>query len=202
MSEATDNLPSALAFSRLRQGLHGSRIIVRLMVDSDAEAVFAAIDGARSHLKPWMSWVDRHQEVADTRDYITRQLVEFTQRVNLTLGIFDRADNRTVLGTTGFHNIDWTVPALEIGYWIIPDAQGQGYVTEAVSLLTDFAFAEFGANRISIHCDPRNERSKRVAERLGYQLEGRLRNMARTPDGSLRDTLVFSLVPGDPRIQR
>jgi RimJ/RimL family protein N-acetyltransferase len=202
MEELTSTLPSALAFSRLRQGLHGSRIIVRLMVDPDAEAVFAAIDGARSHLKPWMGWVDRHQEVADTRDYITRQLVEFTQRVNLTLGIFDRADNRTVLGTTGFHNIDWTVPALEIGYWIVPEAQGQGYVTEAVALLTDFALAEFGANRISIHCDPRNERSKRVAERLGYQFEGRLRNMARTPDGSLRDTLVFSLVPGDPRIQR
>jgi len=64
------------------------------------------------------------------------------------------------------------------------------------------AVAEFNANRISIHCDPRNERSKRVAERLGYQLEGRLRNKARTPDGGLRDTLVYSLVPGDPRIQR
>ena len=41
-----------------------------------------------------------------------------------------------------------------------------------------------------------------MAERLGYQLEGRLRNKARTPDGGLRDTLVYSLIPGDPRIQR
>ena len=125
-----------------------------------------------------------------------------TSDVHIALGIFDRADNATVLGATGFHNLDWTVPAVEIGYWVIPEVQGQGYVTEAVSLLTDFAFAEFNANRISIHCDPLNERSKRVAERLGYQLEGRLRNKARTPDGGLRDTLVYSLVPGDPRIQR
>jgi RimJ/RimL family protein N-acetyltransferase len=202
MTSTTDTFPSAIAFSRLRQGIHGSRIIVRLWSDSDAEALFAAIDKARSHLKPWMDWVDRHHEPADTRDSITRWLIEFTRRENIALGIFDRADNATVLGATGFHNLDWTVPAVEIGYWVIPEVQGQGYVTEAVSLLTDFAFAEFNANRISIHCDPRNERSKRVAERLGYQLEGRLRNKARTPDGGLRDTLVYSLVPGDPRIQR
>jgi RimJ/RimL family protein N-acetyltransferase len=202
MTSTTDTFPSAIAFSRLRQGIHGSRIIVRLWADSDAEALFAAIDNARSHLKPWMDWVDRHQEPADTRDSITRWLIEFTRRENIALGIFDRADNRTVLGATGFHNIDWTVPAVEVGYWVIPEVQGQGYVTEAVALLTDFAFAEFDANRISIQCDPHNERSKRVAERLGYQLEGRLRNKARTPDGGLRDTLVYSLVPGDPRIQR
>ena len=202
MTSATDTFPSAIAFSRLRQGIHGSRIIVRLWADSDAEALFAAIDSARSHLKPWMDWVERHQEPADTRDSITRWLIEFTRRENIALGIFDRADNATVLGATGFHNLDWTVPAVEIGYWVIPEVQGQGYVTEAVALLTDFALEEFAANRISIHCDPHNERSRRVAERLGYRLEGRLRNMARTPDGGLRDTLVYSLIPGDPRIQR
>ena len=118
-----------------------------------------------------MEWVDRHQEPADTRDSITRWLIEFTRRENIALGIFDRADNSTVLGATGFHNIDWTVPAVEIGYRVIPEVQGQGYVTEAVALLTNFAFAEFDANRISIHCDPRNERSKRVAERLATSLK-------------------------------
>jgi RimJ/RimL family protein N-acetyltransferase len=61
--------------------------------------------------------------------------------------------------------------------------------------LTDFAFRGLDANRVSIHCDPRNERSRRVAERCGYELEGRLRNAARTPSGTLRDTLIFSRVP-------
>ena len=194
-------VPSGTAFRHLRDGLLGSRVIVRLWRDSDAPALFTAIDDARSHLKPWMEWVDRHQEVADTRDYITRTLLEFTRREALVLGIFDRADNQTVLGSTGYHNIDWTVPAFEIGYWIVPAAEGQGYVSEAVALLTDFALSEFSANRISIHCDPRNERSRRVAERLGYQFEGRLRNRARTSQGTLRDSLVFSFIPGDQRLE-
>ena len=200
MRNSSIAVPSETAFRHLRDGLLGSRVIVRLCRDADAEALFSAIDDARSHLKPWMDWVDRHQEVADTRDYITRTLLEFTRREALVLGIFDRADNQTVLGSTGYHNIDWTVPAFEVGYWIVPAAEGQGYVSEAVALLTDFALAEFSANRISIHCDPRNERSRRVAERLGYQFEGRLRNRARTPEGALRDSLVFSFVPGDQRL--
>ena len=50
MTSTTDTFPSAIAFSRLRQGIHGSRIIVRLWSDSDAEALFAAIDKARSLL--------------------------------------------------------------------------------------------------------------------------------------------------------
>lgn len=200
-SRLSTTVPSGTAFRRLRDGLVGSRVIVRLWRDFDAEALFSAIDDARSHLKPWMDWVDRHQDVADTRDYITRTLLEFTRRETLVLGIFDRADNQTVLGSTGYHNIDWIVPSFEIGYWIIPAAEGQGYVSEAVALLTDFALAAFSANRIAIQCDPQNARSRRVAERLGYKFEGRLRNRARTSQGMLRDSLVFSFIPGDQRLE-
>jgi len=200
MRDTPRTVPAGTAFRHLRDGLIGPRVIVRLWRDSDAAALFSAIDDARSHLKPWMDWVDRHQDVADTSDYITRSLLEFTRREAFVLGIFDRTDNQTVLGSTGFHNIDWTVPAFEIGYWIIPAAEGQGLVTEAVGLLTDYALSEFSANRISIHCDPNNERSRRVAERLGYQFEGRLRNRAWTPQGTLRDSLVFSFIPGDQRL--
>jgi RimJ/RimL family protein N-acetyltransferase len=199
MAETDVSEQTGTALRRLREGLVGTRVIVRLWTDADAQSLFSAIDTARHHLSPWMDWVDRHQTVADTRDYITRTLLEFTRRESLSLGIFDRSNEQRVLGSSGYHNIDWAVPALEIGYWIIPDAEGQGYVTEAVGLLTDFALEEFGTNRIAIHCDPRNERSRRVAERLGYQFEGRLRNKTRTPAGDLRDSLVFSLVPEDRR---
>ena len=164
--------------------------------DEDAGPLYGAIDASREHLRPWMDWVERHQNVADTQEYITRCLLDFTRRETITIGIFSRHDNRTVLGGTGFHNIDWTVPAVEIGYWSAVAAQGHGFISEAVELLTDFAFRGLAANRVSIHCDPRNERSRRVAERCGYELEGRLRNAARTPTGTLRDTLIFSRVPG------
>jgi RimJ/RimL family protein N-acetyltransferase len=172
-------------------------VLVRLWVDSDAEALFAAIDRSREHLKRWVDWVDLHHDSSDTQAYIGRALLGFRRRQLIPLGIFDGTDTQTVLGGTGFHDIDWTVPAVEIGYWVVTEAEGRGYATEAVALLTEFALREFRANRIAIYCDPKNVRSRNVAERLGYRFEGRLRNTGRTPQGTLRGSLAFSLLPGE-----
>jgi RimJ/RimL family protein N-acetyltransferase len=194
---AIENARPFSALQMLREGLSGSKTRVRLWTPGDAEKLFQAIDSSREHLRPWMEWVDRHQSPHDTAEYIARSTIEFTRREQIGLGIFDVADNRTVLGATGFHDIDWTVPALEIGYWIVKSAQGRGYVGEAVKLLTTFALDNLEANRIGIHCDPGNFRSRMVAERAGYKLEGQFRNKARAASGSLRDTLVYSFIPGD-----
>jgi RimJ/RimL family protein N-acetyltransferase len=193
-STRTELFPS---LKQLRDGLSGPRIRVRLWRPDDAPALFAAIEASRAHLRPWMDWVDRHQSIDDSLEYITRATLELTQRESIALGIFDAIDDATVLGATGLHNIDWTVPAFEIGYWADVNAHGHGYIGEAVRLVTAFALRTLEANRIALHCDPNNVRSRNVAERNGFRLEGRLRNMARTPFGTLRDTLVYARVPTD-----
>ncbi|HRA48372.1 MAG TPA: GNAT family N-acetyltransferase [Thermomicrobiales bacterium] len=178
----------------LTSGLIGERVIVRTWRPEDAPALYAAIDESRDHLARWMPWVHHHQGETDTADYVARY-AEINAQGDIALGIFSAEDGRTVLGATGFHDIDWTIPALEIGYWASIRAEGNGYITEAIRLLTEFAIAELSANRMVICCDPGNARSRRVAERVGYVLEGQLRNAGRAPDGSLRDTLVFSRIP-------
>ena len=69
-------------------------------------------------------------------------------------------------------NIEWSIPKFEIGYWLRTTLIGKGYMTEAVVALTKMAKETLKANRIEIRCDERNVRSRRVAERAGYRLEG------------------------------
>jgi RimJ/RimL family protein N-acetyltransferase len=185
------------ALRQMQSGLQGELVLVRMWRPEDAAGLYRAIDTSRDHLSRWMDWVSRHQTIEDAQEYIARAAVQFTEGEQIGLGIFEGRDGVTVLGGTGYHEIDWTVPALETGYWITESAQGKGYVTETVKLLTNFAFGQLGANRMAIHCDPGNYRSRRVAERAGYRFEGQLRNMSRTPEGGLRDTLVFSMIPAD-----
>jgi len=68
-------------------------------------------------------------------------------------------------------------------------------VTEAVERISRFAFEELGANRVEIRCDPENVRSRAVAERLNFELEGILRNdtISRI-DNKLRDTCVYAKI--------
>ena len=76
-------------------------------------------------------------------------------------------------------------------------AEGHGYVTEAVQLLARLAFDRLGANRVEIYVDPQNVRSRSVPERLGFVLEGTLRQFRAGPDGRPQDRQVFALVRDD-----
>ena len=99
------------------------------------------------------------------------------------------------MGSGGLHRIDWSVPSFEIGYWCHTSFAGHGYITEAVRGIAAFAFDFLSASRVEIRCDSLNRRSVRVAERAGFRLEAELRNAEAGTDGSLRNTLIFSMLP-------
>jgi RimJ/RimL family protein N-acetyltransferase len=179
--------------------LRGPRVSVRPYRVDDADEVFAAIEESRAHIWPWLPCGAQQQSVEDTRDFLLRsQAAWLLREPSLHVGIFAARSGR-FLGGVGLHVHGWHVPAFEFGYWIRARAQGHGYVTEAVRLLTDYAFTALGAERVMIRCDARNIRSAAVAERLGCIREGRLRHDASDATGALCDTLVFSLLPSDPR---
>jgi RimJ/RimL family protein N-acetyltransferase len=100
-----------------------------------------------------------------------------------------------LIGASGMHDLNWSVPSMQIGYWVRTSMTGQGYITEAVRTLTRFAFDVLGACRLEIRCDERNERSAGVARRAGFVLEGVLRNERRHHlSQELRNTMVFAAV--------
>ena len=97
-----------------------------------------------------------------------------------------------VVGSGGLHRPRWTVPAFELGFWGRSSHVGRGLFSEAANGLANYAFANFGAKRVEAICDDLNERSIRVCERIGMQLEGVLRQERRASDGSLRNTRIYS----------
>ena len=176
------------------------RLILRSPMPGDGPAMNAAILETWETLHHWMPWARERPTVEQTEQIAREFRAAFITRADLPMFMFLQ-DRKTVVGSTGLHRMDWSVPRFEIGYWIRRGYEGQGYVSEAVNALTRFAFRMLKAERVEIHCSHRNERSQRVAERCGFSLEGRLRNHVREPTGELRDTLVYSLVSGDAAVQ-
>ena len=64
----------------------------------------------------------------------------------------------------------------EIGYWLGAEHQGRGLVTRACAALVSYAFDTMALHRVEIYCAPDNTRSRRVPERLGFAVEGTLRD--------------------------
>ena len=85
----------------------------------------------------------------------------------------------------------------DLPYLAFETATGQGYASEGVNALVDWAFAGLTAQRVELITDEANTASRRVAERCGFALEGVLRHAQRAPDGSLRNTCVYARLPGD-----
>ncbi len=150
-----------------------------------------------SHLRPWMPWAQDAPTAEASELVVRRMQADFIARRDLCFQIYARKPDGSagrMLGGTGLHRIDWAVRKFEIGYWIRPEAAGQGHVSEAVRLLTALAFDTLRAHRVEIRCDVRNTRSRAVAERCGFELDGILRRDALAVDGSVRDTAVYSRV--------
>ena len=178
--------------------LQSERITIRPYQLEDAEEINVAVAESRGTLAPWLPWSQGHRTVDATRDFIIRSTALWLLREGFNATIWENASG-SFLGGIGVHPRDWEIRSFEIGYWLRDSAVGHGYMTEAVRLITDELFGTLQANRVSIRCDARNDRSAAIPRRLGFVQEARLRKDSRAPDGTLRDTLVFALTTDDPR---
>ncbi len=167
------------------------RLVLRPWEPADAAPLRDLVERNHEHLKPWMPWAQTiptlDEEIALVRGFRAR----YDRDEDYVLGVF-LPDGRPI-GGTGYHPRVGP-DALEIGYWIDRQHQGQGYVTEWVAALCRVAFDAMGIERLDVHCAPENERSAAVPLRLGFRDEGVLRAREIGVDGRLRDTRVFTLL--------
>lgn len=180
----------------LFDALQSERISVRPYRADDAQALKEAVDESREYIRPWLPFADEHQTVEESRHWIIQQEASWLLRENMIVGVWENATGR-FLGGSGLHVPNWKARHFEIGYWLRPSAVGHGYMTEAAQLLTDFAFEHLAANRVQIRCDERNKRSAAIPRRLGFVLDGLMRDDNIANDGQLSGTLVFSLIRKD-----
>ncbi|VPF05259.1 putative acetyltransferase [Streptococcus pneumoniae] len=85
---------------------------------------------------------------------------------------------------------------LEIDYTLHPDYWGRGYVPEAARTLIDLAFKDLGLHKIELTCFGYNLQSKRVAEKLGFTLEARIRDR-KDAQGNCCDDLRYALLKSE-----
>lgn len=129
----------------------------------------------------------------------TGMLAEIDRRLRLrdvgAMIPFTQLDHHgTPIGMTTYMNIDHATPRVEIGStWIAPSAQRGPLNTEAKRLLLGHAFEVWGCLAVEFRTHRLNQQSRRAIERLGAQLDGILRAHMKMPNGTLRDTAVYSI---------
>ena len=166
--------------------LHELAISLRPWEESDAEAVYEACQDLE--IQHWIPVIPRPYTREDAAAFVTGAL-------QLGPHQFAIVENGEVVGSIGMGvNAQQTG---HIGYWCASAARGRGVTTTALRLLSRYAFDELGLERLELVTDPDNRASQRVAEKVGYRREGILRSHIRHRDGRRRDSVMFSLLPGE-----
>lgn len=166
-----------------------------LALPTHAPELFALTDANRAHLRAWLPWVDHVKTVADTTAFIRDRLHAFADERGFCLLILHHGK---IAGTIGFNYLDLTHRNATIGYWLDAASTDRGLMTAAVRELTALGFDHYGLRRIEIRCATPNNRSRAIPERLGYTLEGVLRQAEHVNDRTFDHAVYAQVFPTTP----
>jgi RimJ/RimL family protein N-acetyltransferase len=172
--------------------LHGTRISLRQIRESDLDALY-----------------DAHADIRNRGEFFPLGVLsEPAFRKTFLDGGFWQKEEGTLLIVSGDGEIAGHIEFFKpVGYWDafelsyqLYDAgfAGRGYVSEAVQLLVDYLFGAKKPSRIQLVIVPENHASRRIADKCGFTLEGTVRG-AFFNGGRNRDVLLYSLLRDDPR---
>ena len=152
----------------------------------------AAADG-----ELWKLRITSVPEPHETRAYIETALQMRADGNRFAFAVVDDATG-TVLGTTSYHDILPAVKRVEIGWtWYRKSVQRSHVNTTCKLLMMGHAFDQLGCNVVGWRTDNFNFASQRAIERLGAKKDGVIRGHALRRDGTIRDTVMYSMRSGE-----
>ena len=166
-----------------------SEYALRQFRDGDADELHALIERNRDELAKWLSWAQQPTARA-THEYVERVLSGEAEGRRMQRAIVCR---QSIVGDVGLF-IALENETAAIGYWLDRDHRRRGVMTAAVRELTRYGFAQPALHRIEIRTDVLNADSRALAERLGFQLDGVLRESYRVAADRYSDDAVYSLL--------
>jgi RimJ/RimL family protein N-acetyltransferase len=176
--------------------LHTERLLLRPFQEDDLEALYAM--QSRADVTRYLYWGPRS---ADEAQNMLERLMRMTaidddSSALRLAALLPSSDPGMLIGDFSLQRVSREHNQGEIGFIVHPDHHGQGYATEAATLLLRLGFEELGLHRIVGRCDARNAASARLMERLGMRREAHLRENEFVK-GEWCDELIYAMLAGE-----
>jgi len=169
--------------------LRTQRLVLRQLTPADAAALFGVFSDPDT-MKHWST--PPHESVAETEAMLRGSAEGVAAGEFIEWGIM-LLDGDGVVGKIGHHRWQRTHHRSEVGYILRRDLWGHGLTSEALRAVLDFGFERMHLHSVEAQLDPRNRRSARVLERVGFVKEGHLRENF-VIAGRYCDTAIYSLL--------
>jgi RimJ/RimL family protein N-acetyltransferase len=175
--------------------LSDGELCLRPWEDRDARAITAAC--REEEIARWLDMIPQPYSEKDAHMYVEHTKEAWREGTGGAFAVVHVA-NGEVLGSIGLRVVDADNAVAEVGYWVKGEARGRRVATRALRLVSRWAFADVGVERLQLRADVLNEPSRHVAENAGFREEGVLRSMRFFPRQDRRvDFVIYSLLPSE-----
>ena len=165
-------------------------ITIKMLEMRQSEEMYDFITRNREFFIEWIPFVSKIHSLSDIEVLIKNNLERYVQGIGLYYTLWDR---EKIIGYFLAREIDNEAKWAEIGYAIDESYAGRGLIKRSCLKLIDYLFNALDMDKIVICCAEENEKSKALAEKLGFTLEGNLRNHF-VVNGTVRNMLHYGLL--------
>ncbi len=167
--------------------------MIRVITRGDIEPFHFLVNNNRNRLNTYFPMTVFHtNSLNNTRAFVEEKIREAQQHEFLLMMIHN--DQGKLIGMAQIKNFERFVKKCEISYFIDHAFTNKGHATKSIKELVNYIFSKMDMEKIYCRIDPDNIASIRVAEKAGFQLEGRLRNEFKTGDGEIIDILYYGII--------
>lgn len=168
-------------------------IELHLFQPHHALMLYHLVEENREHLREWLPWIDTMTTPYHYESLIPIWLRQFAENNGFNAGILYLG---RLVGSIGLQQIDWHNKHTSIGYFLSKNAEGRGIMTRTVRSVLNFSFNELSLNRVEIRCGENNKKSRAIPERLGFTIEGKIRD-GENLYGNYHDIILYSMLARD-----
>ncbi len=182
------------------QPRYTKRLMLRQFRRRDVGPLHDAISVSLDDLQPWLPWVEGYDRGVSQR-FVRESVSAWAERraFDFTIRPIENLDRH--MGNVSIWPISQQNSVGEVGYWIRSDETGNGYGAEATTRAVQVGFEEMGLHKVQLRIAVGNVRSERIAERIGFVLEGTLRDEVKVGDRWL-DHTIWSMLESEWWVQR
>ena len=175
--------------------LQDENVILRPFEIDDADHLYIAARESLTDLKPWMSWAHDGYSRKEADNFIRITRARWEERTLFAFAIVD-ANTGDILGGCSLSNKHPVYHYCNVGYWVRTSRHGNGIAGRAAKLAARYGFEHAEIIRAEVVMAVANDKSRRVAEKIGAHYEGMLHNRM-VVGKTIYDAHMYSLLPSD-----
>lgn len=163
---------------------------LRQIGDNDATVLFEQIEQNRNYLRRYLNWVDQMKKTDDARKFIQtcHQRTADLKGITFVISLQEK-----IIGSIALYDWIHETKCIHMGYWISQAHSNKGMVTRCAEVLLSYVFGELEMEKVQLYFLPENTASERIADKLGFKIEGYIRKSFML-HGILKDQYLAGLI--------